>query len=209
MMRFLYRIIAALAVFSLLTVSAYAQSSASLRKQELERVSISEIPLAGYDEPKPGDIPGPTEPAYTYWGQIYAIRDVDTVQGMVDLGFNTHMWFGYRFSANDGFEITKKGGRSASHVARGFKCRDLMVGWLGSKQVFPKTAKYHQFNKPIRVVVQSVKSDKYAERWLFVIYKDGVNLNQLAARSGCSIVTTFKSKPPFYPRDTPITANMK
>ena len=208
-MRFLNRIIGALAVFSLLTVSAFAQSNASIRKKELESVSISQIPLAGYDKPKPGDVPGPTEPAYTYWGHVYAIRDVDTVRGSVDLGFNVHMWFDYRFWANDGFEITKSGGRSASHVARGYKCRDLLVEWLGSNQKFPKTAKYHQFEKPIQVVVKSVKPDKYAERWLYVVYKDGVSLNQLAARSGCAIVTTFKTNPPFYPRNTPITANMK
>ena len=188
-----------------LSFEAYGQSSGSLRKSELERISISKIPIPGYDTPRPGDVPGPIEPAYEYWAYVEAMRDVDTVRGRVDLGFHTSREFDMRFFGIDGFEITRKGGRSASHVKRGYKCRDLMIGWLGSDQVFPEKALYHDFDEPIKIVVKSVKNDKYAKRWLFIIYKDGVNLNQLAARSGCAIVTTFERNPVYYGRETPVT----
>ncbi len=190
-------------------IPASAQSNSSIRKTELERVGLDQIPLPGYADPRPGDVAGPTEPAYTYWAYIESIRDVDTVKGQVDLGFNSFREFGFRYFAIDGFEITRKGGRSASHVDRGFKCRDLMVDWLGSDQEFPRKATYHEFYEPIKIVVKSVKSDKYSGRWLFILYKDGVNLNQLAARSGCAIVTTFESKPVYYPVDTPIAASIE
>jgi len=192
-----------------LSNDAFGQSSASLRKKELEAVKIREIPLAGYDEPRPEDAPPLLEPAYTYWGYVTAIRDVDTVRGWVDVGFHTRIEFDYRYYAIDGFEITRKGGRSASHVNRGYKCRDLMVEWLGSDAKFPKTAKYHEFKQPIQVVVKSYRADKFAKRWNFSVHKDGKNLNQFAARSGCAIVTTFTKSPVYYPRDTPISDPLK
>jgi len=189
--------------------NALAQSNGKLRQKELERVHIDDIPLAGYDLALEGDALPILEPSYTYTGWVYEIRDADTVKGFVELGFNVNMWFGYRYSGIDSFEITKKGGKSNSHVARGFKCRDLMAKWLGYEGTFPRKATYHKFPQPIKVVVESVGPDKFNERWLFILHKDGKNLNQLAARSGCSIVTTFKNKPVFYPRETPITVDLK
>lgn len=199
------RLLICLILLLSLSATAYGQSAAKQRKKALEAVSISEIPLAGYLEPREDDEAVPLKPAYTYNAYVTHIRDADSVLGVVDLGFNISINFSFRFYANDAFEITRKGGRSKSHVARGYKCRDLMVQLLGSLQTFPKKATFHEFAFPIPVIVKSKKADKYAERWLFQIYKDGKDLNQISARAGCAIVTKFEANPAVYDRYTSIT----
>ena len=187
---------------------SFAQSAGQARQDALEAISIDDIPLPGYDEPRPGDAPPITKADYTYEGLVYEIRDADTVKGFVNVGYNLNIWFGYRYYGLDTFEITQKGGKTKSHVDRGYKCRDLMVQWLGSDEVFPRKSIYHKFKQPIPVIVQSVAPDKYSGRWLFIIHKDGKNLNQLAARAGCGVVTTFESSTPVFDRDTPITPDL-
>lgn len=197
------------AFFALFAFDASAQSTGKMRQAELESVPLSQIPLEGYDEVLPGDPAPVLEPSYRYKALVYGIRDADTIQAHVDVGFNIWLWVYIRYYGVDTFEITKSGGKKQSHVDRGYKCRDLMIEWLGSTETFPHKSQYHTFKEPIDIVVESVGADKYSGRWLFIPHKNGKNLSTLAARSGCGIVTTFQRDPVFFPRDTPITKNLK
>lgn len=188
---------------------AFAQSAASQRKAELESVSISEIPLEGYLARRPGDAEPITRAAYTYQARIYSVRDADTVKAQIDVGFNFAHTVAIRFFGIDTFELTRSGGKTQSHVDRGYKCRDLMLRLIKSKEVLPRKSTYHVLDDPIDVVVQTVKSGKYAGRYLMIVHKDGLNVNQALARAGCGIVTTYDTKTPYMDRNTPITPDLQ
>jgi len=160
-----------------------------------------DIPFAGYEDVLPGDPAPITEPPFIYRAVVTDIYDSDTLALWIDKGFND--WRHderSRLAGVNAYEITRKYKTTKAQVKIGYQCRDLMIGWLGNDpKDYPHKAKYHRLKTPSDVIIQSIgdKSGKFG-RPLVIIWKDGRNLNQLLARSGCAVVTWYDKKT--YPR---------
>jgi len=130
-------------------------------------------------------------PAYIYHAELTKVYDADTWRADIDLGVNT--WRRnepLRLYGLDAPEIkrSKAKGHTRAHVNEGYKCRDIMLSFLGlAPQNYARKAKYIKINTPVPVIIQTIKDeeDKYG-RMLAIIHKDGINLNQKLIASGCA-----------------------
>ena len=163
------------------------------------------IPFEGYQTRLSGDPEAVAKPSRTYAAQVISLYDSDTMRLNIDKGFND--WkhaTTVRLAGVNAYEITRKYKTSVEDIKKGYQCRDLMLTWLAQDALkYPHKAKYHTFETPSDVIIQTSndKAGKYG-RTLVVIWKDGVNLNQWLARSGCAVVTWYDGKE--YDRDTAI-----
>jgi len=192
---------------------------------------IDAIPHAGWLDAQPGDPQAVFEPQYTYRGIVKEIYDSDTLNIDIDLGFD--FWrhdMNVRLAGTNAYEIKKSRSKKfrgapidADHVAIGFKCRDLMIEWLGGDPAnYQNKVRYHNLLRPEmgqiiprappqwlddggpEVVVQTLKdeSGKFG-RPLVILWKDGNNLNQWLVRAGCADLNWYDGVE--YPSTAPIT----
>ena len=166
---------------------------------------LSSLPNEDFKKVIPGD-PDPINQApFTYRLEIIGFYDSDTMIVNIDLGFG--IWLKnqkIRLAGINAYEITRKYGTTTAGTKIGYKARDCMMEWCGADpSLYPHKAKYHWLEKPLTVLGQSIKdtSGKFG-RPLFILWKDGNNLNQWLARAGFAVVTWYDKVE--YPSTAPI-----
>lgn len=102
-------------------------------------------------------------PLYNYNAIILRIVDADTVQVTVDLGFSVHFVTSVRLRGINAPEMNTPEGRAA---------RDFLVG------ILPVGA---------AVTLNTVKPDKYANRFDAVMVYGGVNINRAVLEAGYAV----------------------
>lgn len=126
---------------------------------------------------------GVTKPSYRYGFLITAIYDGDTIVG--DLDMYDHVWKDgetirlYGINCQE-IKRSKAKGIDADDVQIGFDHRDAFIELLGLDPAdFARKVKYHKLEKPVWVVMETVKdkSGKFG-RLLGIIHKDGRNINE-------------------------------
>jgi len=194
--------------------------------------SAQTIPQENYQSVLEGDPAAIHTPIYTYRGVIKQVYDSDTLNIDIDLGFN--FWrrdINVRLARTNAYEIKRSRSKKfrgrpidTEHVAQGFKCRDLMISWLGGNPtLYPRKVMYHELvprdgdleniqKIPMdwlkyggsEVVIQTLadESGKFG-RPLVIVWKNGHNLNQWLVRSGCADLNWYDGKS--YPVTSPIT----
>ena len=123
------------------------------------------------------------KPAYRYGALITAIYDADTI--ICDIDVFNNMWKKneiirlYGINAQEIRRSASKG-IDADDVKVGFDHRDALIKTLGlNPDGFSRKVRYHKLDKPVWVVIETIKdtSGKFG-RLLGIIHKGKVNVNE-------------------------------
>jgi len=103
---------------------------------------------------------------FEYRAELVRVVDGDTVDLLVDLGFNTFIRDRFRLSGIDAYETR------GEEREKGLEAKDYLIDTLNAKELVITTS-------------QNTKG-KYG-RWLSTIHADGVNVNQLLVDKGHAV----------------------
>lgn len=116
---------------------------------------------------------------YEYNAKVVRVVDGDTIEVLVDLGFEVHILQTLRLNRIDAYETSLRGGTSEEQKLLGIAGKEFL------KTVLPKDAK---------VLIKTEKSDKY-DRYLAEVFMNEheheINVNELMVNKGYAIFKSY------------------
>ena len=112
---------------------------------------------------------------YEYKGKIKRIVDGDTIEVIIDLGFEVNITQVLRLNRIDAFETTLRNNTTPEQKILGIKGKEFLTGFL------PENTK---------IVIRTEKNDKY-DRYLAEVFFNNINVNDLMVKEGYAIYKTY------------------
>jgi len=112
---------------------------------------------------------------YHYNAKIIRVVDGDTIEVLIDLGFEVFIFQVLRLSRIDAYETTLRNGTTAEEKAKGIEGKEFLKKLLLE-------------NTKIEIITE--KSDKY-DRYLAEVIFNNENINDLMVKKGYAIYKTY------------------
>ena len=107
---------------------------------------------------------------FEFRAELIRVVDGDTVDLLVDLGFNTFIRDRFRLLGINAYEMR------GEEREKGLKAKDCLIDAMNDKELIITTSKNPK--------------GKYG-RWLATIHADGVNINQLLVEKGHAVFKDY------------------
>lgn len=116
---------------------------------------------------------------YQYNGKVVRVIDGDTIEVLIDLGFEVHIFQTLRLNRIDAYETSLRGGTTEEQKLLGIAGKEFL------KSILPRDTK---------VVIKTEKSDKYDRYLADVTINENeheLNINELMVSKGFAVYKTY------------------
>lgn len=112
---------------------------------------------------------------YEYNATIKRVIDGDTIEVIIDLGFEVQITQTLRLNRIDAYETTLRNGTTPEEKALGIEGKNFLINFLP---------------EDTQILIRTEKNDKY-DRYLAEVIYNGVNINDLMVSKNYAIYKTY------------------